>query len=965
MHLNKLITDHYRSIFLLLLTALLVTGSLTQKDKNLVVTTASPHGMLCMELNNDTAQRSKMLAKWDDTYKNILDYHDAKVDTARITGIQALHSENTSDYLFIPSYVLLFLLFIVRLGKPVNVPKHFNWQPGDKGKSITPFSKLWVFIFGVMVIVAGLMDVLEDIGINSVLHLHVQKLPLPPIGYVFYPAAIKWALIIIVYLVLAYWAFKLKKVSLWLEELSADFKKLLSLSWQYRIVLITLAIFFLVLYLSDQGQDLLLTVNGSGFWGSFLFLLTTTIIAALCWHVPKALENAATLKYGQFWLGPVDFSDRGDHPRVDLPRLLGAAGFLVPATGMLKTMQTYHVQYFLSGIPAIGVLAGLMALYTVILRHHWIQRIYEDGKRTRLYYITMAILALPVIVSFFGKGVNEPSHLLFLFWDLVVLSLMFLITTTLRTCIWPDKQPGDKPTFIDRFAIARLITFGGAACGIFFILCNFPGFLHAVIDGSRFYTIPIVFCAVAGYMLFFSYLLFLGKKTGIYFTTIILLFTFLQATTTVTSYHNIAVVTSGHTKRLDSLSAYAEKWLLNREPEITEFSRTHNGKPYPVYFVNSHGGGIRAAVWTTMAVGALDSVIRANNKSDSSGFQHHVFSYSGASGGTVGSAFLCGARFTYRKDPQHDKTFLPGNHSLYQTDNLTSDIVALLGRDLVIYSFGIKHQYGIIDRARLMEEDWELNAIDQNINLKTRIGTMWPRDKRMEVPLLFSNTYDINQGRKGIVAPVLLNSVDFPAAVLLEQSPELGPKQDLRLSTAAFLSARFPYVSPTGKHNQHNFTDGGTIENAGAETSLQAMRVFERARQKLSKQYPSLNNISINILSLVNEIKPLESPEQETNLYEPLGPPLGILKTIDANAKKAEEISRDSMMVKEGRNPGHYSYTMFQPQLMGGKNVWPVLPLGWQISDAALTSMDSSARKPLGALNKIYSSFGMDTLKKK
>lgn len=958
MKLSLIVTRHYRSFFFLLVTALLITGSLTQKDKALVVTTASPHGMISMELNRCNARRDTMLAAWYCTYKNILVYDDTVAAKVTITGRDALIAENNHDSLFIPCYVLLLLLFIVRLGQPVMVPKD-----GSRVKK-TPFSRLWVLIFGAMTVIAGLMDILEDIGINRILHASADSMP--DAMTVFKPAAVKWILLLIIFIILAVEAFCLKKVALWLEELSGYIKTILGWGWEYRIVLITLSIFFLVLYVSDQGQDLLLTVNGSGQLGCFLFLLTTTVIALLCWHVPKAMENAKGLRYGQFWLGPVDFSTQttGEpDPKVDIPRLLGAAGFLVPATGILKTMQTYHISYPLAGIPASAVLVVLMILYTLALSHGWIQQLYDNGKRIRLYIGTMVVLAVFLIIPLFRKGDYDPSDLIVLFIDLLIMSVMFLITVTLRTSIWPSKKPGvQHGSFFDRLRIAPFITFGALACAVVFIACNFPTFLHHLIADNRFYTIPIVFCAVAGYMLFFSYLLFLGKKTGIHFSTILLLITLTLSISVNTEYHKIAVETQRHyQKHMDSLDVYAENWLQKRENEIKAFGASHHNQPYPVYFVNAHGGGIRAAIWTTMVVGTLDSTLRSycGETHDSLGFQHYVFSYSGASGGTVGSALLCGARYTYANAPWGDNIFYPKRQALYKTDNLTSDIVALLGRDMIMYSLGIKRQYfHIADRARLMEQDWEYNANHQKIDLSTQMSQIWCDDK-MEVPLLFANTYDIHDGKKGIVAPVLLDSTDFPATILLEQKPELPANGDLRLSTAAFLSARFPYVSPTGKFGLHHFTDGGTLENSGGETSMQVMNVFERVRQKLidDKHHDFLKNMTINVLALPNEVAPIESPEQEKNLYEPIGPPLGILQTVNSNALKAEEINRNHY------NKLPYSYVLFRPELVAGNHIWPILPLGWQISDYALNAMAKSAEKYPSKLDSVYARFGIKRTK--
>jgi hypothetical protein len=164
-------------------------------------------------------------------------------------------------------------------------------------------------------------------------------------------------------------------------------------------------------------------------------------------------------------------------------------------------------------------------------------------------------------------------------------------------------------------------------------------------------------------------------------------------------------------------------------------------------------------------------------------------------------------------------------------------------------------------------------------------------------------------------------------------------KLDLPLSAAAFLSARFPYVCPTGKFDEkHHFTDGGTLENSGAETSRQVIAVFERVLAE--DEFAGLN-VTINVLSISNSILSVEYPTQDKNLYEVVAPALGILETISSNALKADTINK--VMAARQKMKG-WSYNKIQPtrEMIAGN--WPVLPLGWQISDHALEVMKKSIK---------------------
>jgi hypothetical protein len=943
------ITPNFRPLFLLFAAGLFSTALLTQKDKYLVITTHAPKAILSWETNLNNSDRDKMLKDWQITYKNLLVYKNNNVPKiTKITGLETVIAQNQADYAFIIFYMGFLLLYISRLVRVDNYNPKWNWL----------FITLALFT-----VIGGLLDYVEDFGTSKIVHLYMADATqvLPDASIVGYPSRIKWILLILVVVVIIWQSIILNLALLWLGMISDSLKKGIQLFWRWRVMLFTLLIVFAVLYISDQGQDLLLSLNAKKL-GVLLFLFSTSIIALLCWYFPKILEYKGAMNYAEFFFKSVDFevdqlTQKRPKAEVDISRLLGAAGFLIPAIAILKVMDNYHMDYWFSGIPPLAIFVAILILYRIILEHHWIDKIYKNvnGEINWIKYtITLVLLFIPMIIWGTNKDNEQPYAIIHLSLDLIILSIMFLITVTLRTC----------SKVIKKWPVTQLVTLTGLACLLFFIACNFPSFLSLFIYRSRFYTMPFVFFAVAGYLLFFTYLMFVGKKTGVTWITILLVIAFIGATSNVTNYHGLAILSdTTHCKTLkgkdtcckktaDSLTTYAEKWLLGREKEIESYYKLHK-KNYPVYFVNAHGGGIRATVWTTMVIGTLDKEMRADTaKANRLGFQHYVFSYSGASGGTVGLMLLTASRHGHLGDLDNDQFFYPDNSlALYSTDNLTSDIIALLGRDLVYSSFGLS---GIPDRARLMEMDWEQNARNNGIFLKDSLMSLW-RHSKTELPLLFSNTYDIPSGNKGIAAPVLLDQMDFPSAIFLEQ--EISGRGDMRLSTAGFISARFPYVSPTAKLNTNrHFTDGGTIENSGGETSLQVLNVFERIRAKLIKaNHSALNNISINILSLPNSVAGIESPIYDKNFYEPLGPPLGALNVGNANSARAELINSRLQKTKG------YTYLPFQPLAykMVGKAFWPVLPLGWQISNAGLEALEHNAVQNPSPLNAVFNQFGV------
>ncbi|WPU91440.1 hypothetical protein SNE25_19160 [Mucilaginibacter sabulilitoris] len=924
---------------MLLLTGFLIVGSMTLKDNYLIVTKYTPSGIINWEFNTSNAKRDSILKEWQAGFKKNEVYTSKSTFPKTTTGIETVTLQNNADYGFILGYVAILIILIIRIG----------CQKANPRRRVIP--QKTIVIYSVLVIIAGVIDVFENILTQRALVNFRLGETLPDAWTISILAYTKYLLFIIVFGKLLYESFKLGKPRFWLDYTSAWLARLLKYSWRFRPVLMTLMVFFMGLFISDQVQDMLLSINTSR-WASFYFLASITLLALMCWHLPKAIDNSLKISYKAFFVGAVDFNIRlpaGLRPlsKVDTGRLLGAAGFLIPATGILQTMNAYHIDYLLNGISPLVLLVASLIFYKIVLSYHWIERFYMPGAKVVLwrYWLSIGLLLFPMIM--WGGGYEqqnrEPYFLAYLSLDLFFLSVIFMITVTLRTSI----------PAIAGWHIAPWIVFSGLIATLFFILCNFPPFLDTITSGNRFYTMPIVICAAAGYLLFFSFLLFAGKKTGISLITFLLLFTLYRSISTITAYHEAHIQKqNGYHKSLDSLNTYTEQWLYSRKQEIKDFVARNPGKPYPVFFVNAYGGGIRATVWTTMVIGTLDSLLKSQYKRGISakGFQHYVFSYSGASGGTIGLSLLCNARYQYRQNTVNDTVFYPLNSlAIYQNDYLTSNIVALLGRDMLASSLGIAPW---ADRARLMEQDWERHTHTHNLDMKITMGRLW-KHSNYEVPLLFANTFDVDSGKKGITAPVILDSLDFPSTVFLEQ--EIEDPGDLRLSTAAFLSARFPYISPTAKLNgKHHFTDGGTWDNSGAETSLSVLNVFERIRSKLIKEDTIFNHIQPQFLSLPNSVERMEPTGKPGNLFEPLAPPVGILNSRVGYMKKSDDWNYSLSRIK------NYGFYQFRPtaERVPNTSIWPVLPLGWQISDYAMTRMRVSILRDSSTINKVLARFG-------
>ena len=162
--------------------------------------------------------------------------------------------------------------------------------------------------------------------------------------------------------------------------------------------------------------------------------------------------------------------------------------------------------------------------------------------------------------------------------------------------------------------------------------------------------------------------------------------------------------------------------------------------------------------------------------------------------------------------------------------------------------------------------------------------------------------------------------------------------RDIRLSTAAALSARFPYVSPSGRIPDHcgragasttYAVDGGYLDNSGSGTIVELWRALAPlvARNNADPARPCVVPVAIHVDNHYNAAK----PDDDTPPAEATVPVISALSIRDgyANAARQAEarLFSDAAATGVGATP-HYFYV--QPQGHAGV----LAPLGWALSRA-------------------------------
>ena len=360
----------------------------------------------------------------------------------------------------------------------------------------------------------------------------------------------------------------------------------------------------------------------------------------------------------------------------------------------------------------------------------------------------------------------------------------------------------------------------------------------------------------------------------------------------------------------------------------------------PLIVIATAGGGLRAAYWTATLLGALQD--------EAPGFGTHVFAISGVSGGSVGVAVFatlladgagapssaCGEGLRKRR------AYECAGQAVLARDFLAPTAASLIFPDLMQRFV----PYGIFpDRAAALEQSWEQAWGRAGLapdtwtrrtftQLRTRDGP-W-------VPVLLLNGTHVESGRRIITSNVRIDGTGFPDAYDFFALAS----GDIRVSTAALNSARFPYVSPAGTllrdgHNVGHIVDGGYFENFGAVTALETLRAALRALGEAGKwAEPFLIQISNDPqlgkddLDVDRTDGPLDR-EGNRIANETLSPPLALLNTRDARGVLAY---KEFLATVPATRRAHFKLCK-----VGGEEP----ALGWVLAQPSLKQMnDDRAR---------------------
>lgn len=414
----------------------------------------------------------------------------------------------------------------------------------------------------------------------------------------------------------------------------------------------------------------------------------------------------------------------------------------------------------------------------------------------------------------------------------------------------------------------------------------------------------------------------------------------------------------------------------------TALTQRYGATPQPVFIVLTEGGGIRAAYWTAAVLTALHDQLP--------GFSDHVFAISGVSGGAVGATTYAALLAT---PTLAGRPLRPDALHALRGDALGPTLAAMLQPDLAQRFL----PWPILpDRAAALEGAWEYGWRSRTVSGATMAERfkLWMRratpvaphphldEGFLKVfgpkngtlfPSLFLNSTVVEKGARAIVSNLrieswrLRNRADDPQPSEFSSTYDVLAELDgdVKISTAAHFSARFPYVSPAGTiHAPHfgsktlprpknettcldcadteqpapcrscnqtccHLVDGGYFENSGAVTAAEIITTIRQAGGP-ANLFPV-----VLIISATKE--PLPPYVPQARVGEITTPPTALYNTRDGRGDLAVAQLKRAMANTPPPRVVPHSYIDFVVTQRA-----TVLPLGWALAEQSRNMIDAS-----------------------
>jgi Patatin-like phospholipase len=253
-----------------------------------------------------------------------------------------------------------------------------------------------------------------------------------------------------------------------------------------------------------------------------------------------------------------------------------------------------------------------------------------------------------------------------------------------------------------------------------------------------------------------------------------------------------------------------------------------------IIVVAVNGGGIQASAWAAQVLTGLEKACRKHCDRQ---FDEEVSLISSVSGGSVGTMYFVNEYKDGRIDPNTKLHSIVDRAEGSSIDEISWGV---LYPDLVRTILSIPLPFGW-DRGRALEEAW----LRHDIPWESRAGieeglTDWREDaEKGERPAVIFNTTITESGQRLPLATTDMPE-GSPGRLNYDQLFASGEHKDIRVVTAARLSASFPYVSPAARAadvegQASHIVDGGYYDNYGISSLVEWLDAKLRSDQNIDK----------------------------------------------------------------------------------------------------------------------------------
>ncbi|MEP3836899.1 MAG: hypothetical protein ABJM36_04595 [Algibacter sp.] len=568
---------------------------------------------------------------------------------------------------------------------------------------------------------------------------------------------------------------------------------------------------------------------------------------------------------------------------------------------------------------------------------------WKSNKKWLPLIIVAISVTIILILGFINDG-GTKSDIKNLFWSMVCLTVMFFVLSI----SYNEKVLWFKENF--GIPLAYLFTF----CILFmYVIMLIDPELHYL----KYFTpmVIIMVCIIGQYTIFLG-LKIIGKRkkwpilTVVFFGSILM--TVFVAKSKYFTHYEVNTVDSENFHPDDrlSLETYVDQYILERRQDILNAT---NKAPFPIVLVSAEGGGSRAGLWAFL----VHSYLYGKNENY---FKKHLFSITGASGGSVGSNMFYIQAYA-NKDNYKENLFLAQESDsilnendfyykasvFYQKDYISSSVAGLLGRDIVASIF---HLNFYRDRGKITENEWEATFDSLfNVGLLKRpyLDIMPKKEDKFTPPIMVTTTTHVQSGQLYLMSPVKFNTTKPRESGFNDLLSEYVKKNEsskmIKRSAAMLLTARFPYLSPNGRVSGiGQFGDGGYYDNIGGTVT----NYLEAALIKgLTKDSLLQGKYKIKHLVITNNSE-AENKKEEVDYYSQLTTPAQMaVNAIFAHADEFINAHPDCYRIESKRtalpNPGNN--TLFKP----------LIPLGRYLSIDAVRSLELRLKDSSEVITKL------------